>query len=370
MAPAKSAVDFDKIINADRERRKNESLAAEIFGKGRRQSAGPGLNNRKPGTGPSLASRVGVTKRSVSTAFKPRGGKLATGNVDAEWTHDLHTLNNPAASRVSNLPHHAPRTTRIAAQNGRLFAALHGSASSPNLSSQFNIVSSSNNGDGISIRGIAGPSRIMAQNFAPGTTAADIESAMSPIGGIILSCRIVAARPTVIAEIVVESKEGADNIVATFNNQTADGRLLHVFIKHGDVSLPRGVTRQPVASVASPAPRATTPLGPRAGVLSDRPEPQSDSRYASDRDRYAPSRDRSRERTRTQAREEVVDGSYGFDDRMDTDDLDDNRYDNRGRGRGLYSDNIPRGRNNNRGGRGRGDSRDRGRGGDRNRGYR
>jgi hypothetical protein len=83
MAPGKVAADFNAIINAgkkprsqglgfyvlvadvltDRQRRKNEALAEEIFSKGRRQSApGAGVSNRKPGTGPSLASRVGVAK--------------------------------------------------------------------------------------------------------------------------------------------------------------------------------------------------------------------------------------------------------------------------------------------------------------------
>jgi hypothetical protein len=80
MAPGQVAVDFNRIINAgmdtdlrtkitasnvlvERQRRKNEALAQEIFSKNRRSSApGAGLNNRKPGTGPSLASRVGIAK--------------------------------------------------------------------------------------------------------------------------------------------------------------------------------------------------------------------------------------------------------------------------------------------------------------------
>lgn len=48
----------------DRERKKNEALAAKVFGKGRRNSA-PGAaasGNKKAGPGPSLASRVGVQK--------------------------------------------------------------------------------------------------------------------------------------------------------------------------------------------------------------------------------------------------------------------------------------------------------------------
>lgn len=81
MAPGKPAAEFNAIINAgmgiafyprledvanplaDRQRRKNEALAEEIFTKNRRSSApGSGITNRKPGTGPSLASRIGISK--------------------------------------------------------------------------------------------------------------------------------------------------------------------------------------------------------------------------------------------------------------------------------------------------------------------
>lgn len=60
----------------------------------------------------------------------------------------------------------------------------------------------------------------MAQNFAPGTTAADIESAMTPIGGVVSDCRLIKTHPIVIAEVVFESREGADRAIQTFNNQT------------------------------------------------------------------------------------------------------------------------------------------------------
>lgn len=51
------------LYRLDRTRRKNEALAEDIFSRGRRQSA-PGTTLRKPGTGPSLASRVGISKVS------------------------------------------------------------------------------------------------------------------------------------------------------------------------------------------------------------------------------------------------------------------------------------------------------------------
>lgn len=73
---------------------------------------------------------------------------------------------------------------------------------------------------GLSIRGLAGPFVVMAQNFAPGTTAADIESAVTPVGGLVISCRLVKTHPIIIAEIVFESREGGERVIETFNNQT------------------------------------------------------------------------------------------------------------------------------------------------------
>lgn len=45
-------------------------------------------------------------------------------------------------------------------------------------------------GEEISIRGTAGPYMVIGSNFAPGTTAADIESAMIPSGA---KCRAVGS---------------------------------------------------------------------------------------------------------------------------------------------------------------------------------
>ena len=74
------------------------------------------------------------------------------------------------------------------------------------------------NGDGLSIRGTAGPYVVIGQNFAPGTTAADIESAMVPSGGDMISCRIMSSSPTVMAEIVFAEKHNAETVISKFNN--------------------------------------------------------------------------------------------------------------------------------------------------------
>ena len=73
---------------------------------------------------------------------------------------------------------------------------------------------------GMTIRGLAGPFAVLAQNFAPGTTEADIENAMKPVGGEIVSCNFVKTRPIMIVEMVFASREGAERVIETFNDMT------------------------------------------------------------------------------------------------------------------------------------------------------
>jgi hypothetical protein len=104
----------------------------------------------------------------------------------------------------------------------------------------------------------------------------------------------------------------------------ADGNLLQVYHKIGSagkLSAPR-----------TPA----IPTGPREVITIEDRSDDSPRRGGSDRrgglDRYTPRNDRRRDYG---SRDDVVDGSYGFDERMDTDD----NYGS-GRDRGLYSDNM------------------------------
>ncbi|KAI1761462.1 hypothetical protein GGR53DRAFT_505596 [Hypoxylon sp. FL1150] len=288
------ATEFEKIINAGRERKKNEDLAARIFKRdNQRRSSAPAAG--------SLAGRAGIKKRVSSAA------RLPAGNIHGEWTHDLHSSqgrNAKARQDPTSLAAriHAPGTAIPRANNlrnaranrtSRLANALERTIPSSNNRNQVNVrqPQALPAGQGITIRGLAGPFAVMAQNFAPGTTAADIESAMTPVGGLVTSCRLVKSHPIVIAEIVFESKEGADRVIATFNNQTADGRTIHVYLKPGGSSY-----------------RPGPPTGPRA----------------------------QRDHETRQGNNVVVDGSMGFgNDMMDTDMHEDDRSNG-----GLYSDNL------------------------------
>jgi hypothetical protein len=74
-------------------------------------------------------------------------------------------------------------------------------------------------GAGFNVRGM-GMTVVVAQNFVPGTTAADIRAVFAPDKSQGLnSCRIVTASPTVIAELVFNSQDEAEGVVAKFNNK-------------------------------------------------------------------------------------------------------------------------------------------------------
>ena len=78
---------------------------------------------------------------------------------------------------------------------------------------------------------------VVASNFVPGTTAADIKSAIlcdsvdSEGRNCLLSCRLTCARPSVTAELVFSECRIADHVIRKYHNQRADGRLLRLVHK-------------------------------------------------------------------------------------------------------------------------------------------
>ncbi|KAF4333836.1 hypothetical protein FBEOM_12325 [Fusarium beomiforme] len=307
---AKIATDFEKIINEGRERKKNEALADRIFSKNRRQTAPSKL---KSAPGPSLASRVGVKKQRTST-IGTRSSQHAPGNVNGEWTHDLHhSVSGDLSSRIS-----APNAANKKANNrraARLSAAVDRMDTSGDVPQQVNIVKSRGNGGnamGMTIRGLAGPFTVMAQNFAPGTTAADIESAMTPVGGEILSCRIVKSKPFLLFEMAFASREGGERVIETFNDKTADGRIIKVYPKL---------------------------VAPSSNTITSNNPP-----------RNAPSGPRGTRGNKANLNDNIVDGSMGFPDLMDTTTTNGSSRNNQ-----LYSDKLVGSNRKGRGGqRGRG----------------
>jgi hypothetical protein len=227
MAPP--AVSFDSFVKQNREKKKNEVLAQQFLGggnRGRKSNNGPGAKPRVESEKPSLLSRInggaGVQKRSASA--KP------ASSIEGKWQHDLHKLNNPrggpSGGGLAN-GRNLPRTASASQieRNNRTYDKFAGvlNARGPAAGTR------SNDAPGFSIRGVAtgGPCTVIASNFAPGTTAADIEAVMVPVGGETLGCRLISASPTVMVELQFASKEGAENVVATFNNQKVSTKLPH-----------------------------------------------------------------------------------------------------------------------------------------------
>ncbi|KAL8951617.1 MAG: hypothetical protein Q9222_002417 [Ikaeria aurantiellina] len=328
------AASFDALLQADRQKRKNEALANALLGKGRRAST-PSNGIRKSGPGASLASRIGASNRSLSAAAKPRSTPNGPSTTTSQPNSRMIPSQNPRPVREN------PMVQR--AQKARLQNNLARMDWESDANGQANI---RDNGTEITIRGSAGPYTVVGSNFAPGTTAADIESAMLPIGGEMQDCRIFSKMPTVMAEMVFSEKATAENVIATFNNKRADGRLLSVYMKSSNPPMsPKKENR--------PAPPHNAPSEPKAARID----------LTREQDSYAKDREQS-DRNRRRADPEFQDGSFGFgskEDRMEVD-IDDRRdlYRDRPRqyGRGgdmgrprderrLYSDDMyprPRGR--------------------------
>ncbi|KAI5199181.1 hypothetical protein AUEXF2481DRAFT_7255 [Aureobasidium subglaciale EXF-2481] len=353
----KSAVSFDEMIKADRQKRKAESLAQEIFGKKRRQGA-PQNNsnnnaNRKSQTpvGGSLASR-----RSSSAASIPTLGK----QQQQQNRGNQKNRNNPRQS--------------LGGADTRRDAAFQ-TAAQQAVPASFNIRprSFASVETEITIRGAAGPYCVVASNFAPGTTAADIESVMAPVGGDMSACKLVSSSPTVIAEMLFVDKAGADNVINMFNGKKADGRILYVYLKEGGPSqsirpaTPRiaspvimtqpepvqGQGTEDVMEVEQAFPTEPSPLPTQ--------EPPTQPAYNNSRSRdgrasYREDYDRGGNR---HAESNYQDGRYGFNEqRYNEPRYDDRRPRYRDEGR-MYSDDVMRG-GSRRGGGGRGGGRYRG----------
>lgn len=320
------AASFDALLQADRQKRKHEQLANQLLGKGRRSST-PSNGVRKAGTAGNLANRIAFANRSFSAMPKVHVTPKSLANAQPQHVSTAGLAHNSRPVRENPMARKA--------QKERLSENLN----KMDWDSSANGQATVRNGGEISILGAAGPYTVVGSNFAPGTTAADIESAMAPIGGEMLDCQITSQKPTVVAEMVFSEKARAENVIATFNNKRADGRLLHVYLKVGKPTSPskpqsseppRNIEHVPKEAprddchsteIPSSEPPRNAPSEPKASRIDLTHEETS----------YSKQREQS-DRNRRRAEPEFQDGSYGFEkkeDRMDVD--NDDR-------RGFYSD--------------------------------
>jgi hypothetical protein len=162
-------------------------------------------------------------------------------------------------------------------------------------------------GVGFSIKGSASQAReypVVAQNFAPGTTAEDIGSVFAPDADAagLVSCKLLVASPTVIAELIFNNQDSAEEVVKLYNGKKADNRVLYVY--HSDSSSQRQDT-----------PTAPRPRGLASRVSGAVPVSSDDSIMEVDdaRPRYQQPYTMPRGQ---RAQLEVQDGRYGFGDNV------------------------------------------------------
>ncbi|KAG8626774.1 hypothetical protein KVT40_005719 [Elsinoe batatas] len=213
MAGSSAPKSLDEMLQADRKKRKAEKLAQKIFGnKDRRQSAPATQKELKPQSpGASFASRVGINKRSASSSSVNRQKQPGRPNPPS------------ALSRSSTV---AKLESAVSQDTNSTSASRKRKAKEPNgqVKSEQKVE--------ISIRGAAGPYTVVAENFAPGTSAADIETVISGTGGPMESCELSKSdHVSVTAEMVFLDKKKVDEVVSTFNGQKADGFELKVYLK-------------------------------------------------------------------------------------------------------------------------------------------
>ncbi|KAJ5738926.1 hypothetical protein N7493_002081 [Penicillium malachiteum] len=263
--PQNKPVSFDEIIKSDRLKKQNQELANQILGKdrkGRRASAPSGgiqkSQSAKPG---SLASRITgpQIQRSASTT-NLRGNKSNPASANNPRVKKLNPV-SASTPKKDFKNNRDPKNNRRSNADRILNAVQAGSPQATVRKPK----------TGLSIKGASGPFVVIASNFAPGTTAADIQSALEPLSGPMLSCRVTSHNPEVVAELAFDEKWNAENAIANFHNQRADGRMLSMTLK-----------------AAGEAPTAHNPY--------------NDMRAQADRDR--------RQR---QANPDYQNGNYGFD---------------------------------------------------------
>ena len=190
-----------------------------------------------------------TTQRSSSASgFRSRSTQFGAGGI------------SKAPSRPNSAAFQKTRTSQI-----------ESALSDPKVVNLANVIANSSissslakSPKGLSIRGAAGPFVVQASNLQSGTTAADIQNVLIDIAGPgnCKSCRIVTNRPTVIAEMVFAEKRSAEQVISALNNQIADGRTLHCFMKTMGGTSEHTVPSSSRPQQQTPADEATPTNGP------------------------------------------------------------------------------------------------------------
>ena len=99
-----------------------------------------------------------------------------------------------------------------------------------------------------------------------------------------MSCRLITSNPTVIAELVFTKRESAEEMIKKYNNQKADGKLLHVYLQNVPPTF--GETANNLTS----APKTTRTADPEAMDLEDSRYEEPENQQKASAFRYEPPR--------------------------------------------------------------------------------
>lgn len=98
-----------------------------------------------------------------------------------------------------------------------------------------------------------------------------------------MSCRLITSNTTVIAELVFTKRESAEEIIRKYNNQRADGKLLHVYLQNRPPNF--GVSNNP-----TPAPKTTHTVDVEAMDLENKGYEEPENQQKTSAFRYSPPR--------------------------------------------------------------------------------
>jgi hypothetical protein len=163
----------------------------------------------------ALAPVLSLT--TIQSSNSPKPGFNNNGRNNDKQTGRPQARANIAQQRTVSTPH-------VNQRNQALKSLASGGNGSQQMRNMVNVIHPRQaNGSGISVRGAAATPTytVIAQNFALGTTASDIEAVLCPDSeeAGFLGCRLVASNPTVIAEVRLSNGQFAQDIVDKYNNQ-------------------------------------------------------------------------------------------------------------------------------------------------------
>ncbi|CZT15731.1 uncharacterized protein RCC_01565 [Ramularia collo-cygni] len=210
---------LDAMLQDSRRKRAEENRAQAILGSRSRQQLQPQSQHPPRSLNSSIASRAGIPRR---TASGPRPRPPPSNNTRSNRPRESHSddyYDAPPRDLVDTRP---PPQSLPARRPANPPAHTNGNGNArpaPRIT----------NTNSFNVRGAASEQYIViAENFAPGTTAADIESVMIDAGGEVNYVRLINGDP-VIAEMSFVKREGAETVIDTFDGKKADGIPLTVY---------------------------------------------------------------------------------------------------------------------------------------------